>query len=191
MNNILLLAIEYFKIGCIAIGGGYTVVPFLYYFVEKYNWYTVNDITQMIAISNLTPGPIGINMATYIGLKVGGITSATLTTIVFLLPSFCILCLVATFLKNNKENPHLCNLMYGLRPAALALLTMAGLKLLNTTVMSFDKYKISKNFNDLISIKALFFLIIFLLIGLRLKKQPMWLILIALILGIITYLFGL
>lgn len=186
MSNILLLAIEYFKIGCIAIGGGYTVVPFLYYFVEKYNWYTANDITQMIAISNLTPGPIGINMATYIGLKVGGLLGATLTTVAFMIPSLCILCFVAKFLTNNKENPYIRHLLYGLRPAAIGLLTIAGLKLLKSTVLSLDKYYISKNFNDLISMKALIFLITFLLIGIKLKKQPMWLILIALVLGFIS-----
>ena len=190
MSNILLLAIEYFKIGCIAIGGGYTVIPFLYYFVEKYHWYTANDITQVIAISNLTPGPIGINMATYIGLKVGGIFGATMVTIAFILPSFIILCIVAKFLKKNKDNPYICNLLYGLRPAALALLTVAVLKLLNATVLTYEKYNINKNFYDLISVKSIFFLIIFMIIGLKLKKQPMWLIIIALMLGIISNLIG-
>jgi len=183
VNSILVLAIEYFKIGCIAIGGGYTVVPFLYYFVEKYHWYTANDITQMIAISNLTPGPIGINMATFVGMKVGGIIGATFTTISFMLPSFFILCIVARFLKCNKDNPYICNIMSGLRPAALALLTVACIKILNATVLSIDKYKESMSFFDLVSLKAIVFFIFFILVGFVLKKQPMWLILIAVVCG--------
>lgn len=189
MNSVLILALEYFKIGCVAIGGGYTVVPFLYYFVEKHHWYTVNDITQMIAVSNLTPGPIGINMATYVGLKVGGILGATLTTLAFMLPSFVIMYFVARFLKKYSQNECLCNVLYGLRPAAIALITVAGLKILNSTVLSSGVFLTTKNIVDLISFKSMIFLIVFVLIGLKLKKQPMWLILFAVALGFLTSLF--
>lgn len=189
MNSVFILALEYFKIGCIAIGGGYTVVPFLYYFVEKYHWYTVNDITQMIAVSNLTPGPIGINMATFVGLKVGGVLGATLTTFAFMLPSFVIMCFVAKFLRKYSENKCLCNVLYGLRPASIALISVAGLKILNSTVLSYETFNTTKSLFDLISYKSIFFLCIFLLIGLSLKKQPMWLIFIAVVLGFILSLF--
>jgi len=186
VHNIILLAIEYFKIGCISIGGGLTVVPFLYYFVDKYQWYTTNDITQMLAISNLTPGPIGINMATYVGLKVGGIASATITTIAFMIPSFIIMCVISKFLKHNKENKCINCILDSLRPAAVALIAVTGFKILNETVLTYNKFLISKNIGDILSLKSLIFLLIFVTIGLRLKKQPMWLILIALICGIIT-----
>lgn len=185
MNSIFILAFEYFKIGCVAIGGGYTVIPFLYYLVEKYQWFNVAEITRMIAVSNLTPGPIGINMATFVGMKVGGIPSALLTSIAFMLPSFIIICCLAKFLKNNKDNKYICQIMYGLRPAAVALITIAGLKIMNTTVFDFDKFKFSHNFTDIISLKAFLLLTFFLILGLKLKKNPMLLIAIAIIIGFV------
>lgn len=185
MNSIFVLAQEYLKIGCVAIGGGYTVVPFLYYLVDKYKWFDVSEITQMLAVSNLTPGPIGINMATFVGLKVGGIFGAVLVTFAFLFPSFIIICLLSKFIKKHKDNPCLCNVMYGLRPAAVALIGVAGLKIINSTVVSFSKFKISHNFSDLISLKALVLLAVFTIIGLKLKKNPMILIAIAIIIGLV------
>lgn len=185
MNNILILAFEYMKIGSVAIGGGYTVIPFLYYLVDKYKWFNVSEITQMIAVSNLTPGPIGINMATFVGLKVGGFWGAALTTIAFMIPSFIIVCSLSKFLKNNKENIYINHIMYGLRPAAVALITVAGLKIMNTTVFELNKFKVSHNFWDLISLKAFILLAIFGVIGLKLKKNPMILIAIAIVTGLV------
>ena len=98
MYNTLILAWEYMKIGAVAIGGGYTVVPFLYYLVEKYKWFNVSEITQMIAVSNLTPGPLGINMATFVGIKVSGVLGAALTTVAFMIPSVIIICSLPLFL---------------------------------------------------------------------------------------------
>lgn len=179
MNNVLILAFEYMKIGSVAIGGGYTVIPFLYYLVEKYKWFNVSEITQMIAVSNLTPGPIGINMATFVGIKVGGVCGAALTTVAFMIPSFIIVCALSKFLKKNKENECICNIMYGLRPAAVALISVAGLKIMNSTVFDLSKFKITHNFWDLISFKAFLLLAVFAIIGLKLKKNPMILIAIA------------
>ncbi len=186
MNNILILAIEYMKIGAVAIGGGYTVIPFLYYLVDKYKWFDIAEITQMIAVSNLTPGPIGINMATFVGIKVGGILGAALTTVAFMLPSFIIICLLAKFLKRNKENKYINSVMYGLRPAAVALISIAGLKIMNTTVFHIEKFTTSHNIGDIISLKASVLLVIFGIMGLKLRKNPMILIAIAIITGLLV-----
>lgn len=185
MNNILLLAFEYFKIGSVAIGGGYTVIPFLYYLVDKYKWFDVAEITQMIAVSNLTPGPIGINMATFVGIKVGGIWGAVLTTITFMIPSFIIVCALSKFLKKNKENVYINHIMYGLRPAAVALISVAGLKIMNTTVFELQKFKNTHNIFDFISLKAFLLLSAFFIIGMKLKKNPMILIAIAIVTGLV------
>lgn len=183
MNSILVLAFEYFKIGAVAIGGGYTVIPFLYYLVEKYNWFNVEEITQMIAISNLTPGPIGINMSTFVGVKVGGILGAAFTTIAFMIPSFIIITILSKFLKRNKENPLINNILYGLRPAAVALIGVAGLKIMNTTCFHLAKFKTTFNFWDLISLKAFLLLLLFTILGLKMKKNPMLLIVISIVVG--------
>lgn len=189
MNSILLLAFEYFKIGCIAIGGGYTVIPFLYYLVDKYEWFDVFQITQMIAVSNLTPGPIGINMATYVGLKVGGLTSAILTTFAFMLPSFVFVCMMAKFIKQNKDNKCMQSVMQALKPAALAMITVALIKILNSTVINLDITNLnkSKTLTELFSIQDLLLLIGFLCVGFKLKKQPMILILVAILVGIVFH----
>lgn len=184
MNNVMLLVFEYFKIGCVAIGGGYTVIPFLYYLVEKYSWFDASEITQMIAISNLTPGPIGINMATFVGLKVGGILTAILTTFAFMLPSFVLVCLFAKFLKKNVDNKFVHHLFYGLRPAALALVCYTCVKILNSTVLNLNMFRETHRFFDLISLKALVLLAVFCIVGVKLKKNPMMLIFIAVIVGL-------
>lgn len=186
MHNIFLLAFEYMKIGAVAIGGGYTVIPFLYYLVEKYHWFDVAEITQMIAVSNLTPGPIGINMATFVGVKVGGVWGAAFTTIAFMIPSFIIVCSLSKFLKKNGENACINNIMYGLRPAAVALITVAGLKIMNTTVFELSKFLKTHNFWDLISIKAFILLAVFTALGLKLKKNPMILIAVAIVVGLVV-----
>lgn len=185
MNSILLLAFEYMKIGAVAIGGGYTVIPFLYYLVEKYGWFNVSEITQMIAVSNLTPGPIGINMATFVGVKVGGPLGAAFTTISFMVPSVIIVCSLAKFLKKNQENVYISHIMYGLRPAAVALIAVAGFKIMSTTFFHFDKFKMTHNFFDIISLKALILLAVFGAVGLKLKKNPMILIAMAIVIGLV------
>ncbi len=184
MYNTLILAWEYMKIGAVAIGGGYTVVPFLYYLVEKYKWFNVSEITQMIAVSNLTPGPLGINMATFVGIKVSGVLGAALTTVAFMIPSVIIICSLSKFLKNNKENRYITHIVYGLRPAAVALIAVAGFKIMSTVFFHFDKFKVSHKFFDIISLKALVLLVIFTAIGFKIKKNLVILIVLAIILGL-------
>lgn len=193
MNSILLLAFEYFKIGCVAIGGGYTTIPFLYYLIEKYSWFDVSEITQMIAVSNLTPGPIGINMATYAGIKVGmpysigtGLFGAILATSAFLLPSFIIIYFLAKFIKKHEQSWYIKSILYGLRPAAIGLLCISVWKILSVTVLHLNTYKESHNIQDVISLKSLLLLAVFFGLGLKLKKNPMILILIAIIIGILV-----
>lgn len=174
MHNVLLLAFEYFKIGAVAIGGGYTVIPFLYYLVEKYKWFNVSEITDMIAISNLTPGPIGINMATFVGLKVGGYWGSILTTVTFMIPSFIIVCALSKFLKRHKENGLICEIMAALRPAAVALIAIAGLKIMKNSVFS----------AGVLSLKVWFLFVIFCVAGFLLRKNPMVLIVLAVVVGL-------
>ena len=183
MNEIFLLAFEYMKIGAVAIGGGYTVIPFLYYLVDKYKWFDVSEITQMIAISNLTPGPIGINMATFVGVKVGGVLGSTFVTIAFMIPSFFIVMFLAKFLKKNSDNPLINNIMYGLRPAAVALIGVAGLKIMTHTVFHLNKFMQTHRLLDFISLKAFVLLVFFTFMGLKFRKNPMILIVLAVILG--------
>ena len=94
---------EFFKIGLFAIGGGLATLPFLYDLCGRYSWITTDNIADMVAISQSTPGPLGINMATYAGFKAGGILGGMVATFAIVLPSFIIIVIVANFLNKFKN----------------------------------------------------------------------------------------
>ena len=87
LTTLLHLIIEFFKIGVFSVGGGYATIPFLYHLINDYHWYTSDQLTNMIAISMLTPGPVGANMATFAGFKTCGIVGGILATFALVLPS--------------------------------------------------------------------------------------------------------
>lgn len=116
---------EFFKIGLFAIGGGPATIPFLMELSEKTGWYTMEELTNMMAISESTPGPVGLNMATYVGFKTLGIFGGVISTIGLTLPSVVIIILIARFLNNFNENPYVKNAFWGIRPAVTALILSA------------------------------------------------------------------
>lgn len=116
---------EFFKIGLFAIGGGPATIPFLMELSEKTGWYTMEELTNMIAISESTPGPVGLNMATYVGFKTLGPFGGFISTIGLTFPSVVIIILIAKFLNNFKENLYVKNAFWGIRPAVTALILSA------------------------------------------------------------------
>lgn len=122
----LLLCWEFFKIGLFAIGGGLVTVPFLFDLAEKYHWFTAAELADMIAISQSTPGPIGINMATFAGYKVGGIWGGMAATFFEVLPSMIIIFAICKILDKWADNPYVHKVLAGIRPAVLALILFAG-----------------------------------------------------------------
>ena len=114
---------EFFKTGLFAIGGGMATLPFLYDMADKTGWFTRAQLADMIAVSESTPGPIGVNMATYVGFLTGGVPGAVTATIGLIAPSVIVILIVAAFLQA----------FYGLRPASTALITAAGLVVLRET----------------------------------------------------------
>ena len=126
---------EYFKTGLFAVGGGMATIPFLYDISDKTGWFTHQDLANMIAVGESTPGPIGVNMATYVGYVTGmgngGIGSAILGAVTattgLVLPSLIVILIVAAMLKRFKDNPLVQNAFYGLRPASTGLIAAAGI----------------------------------------------------------------
>ena len=126
---------EYFKAGLFAVGGGMATIPFLYEISDRTGWFTHQDLANMLAVSESTPGPIGVNMATYVGfvtgMKDGGIPNAILgavtASIGLVLPSLIVILIVAAMLKRFKESPLVQKTFYGLRPASTGLIAAAGL----------------------------------------------------------------
>lgn len=123
----LRLFFEFLKVGLFSVGGGLATLPFLREMAEKTGWFTNADLTDMIAVSESTPGPIGVNMATYVGFTVAGIPGAIVATLGLITPSVIIILLIALFIKNFKDNKYVQSAFYGLRPTSTALIAAAGL----------------------------------------------------------------
>ena len=125
MSVYLSLYWEFFKTGLFAIGGGMATLPFLKDIGESTGWYTYADLMNMLAVSESTPGPIGINMATYVGYTVGGPLGALIATLGEITPSIVVILIVAAVLKNFRNNRYVNMAFYGLRPASTGLIGAA------------------------------------------------------------------
>lgn len=121
----LYLFIEFFKIGLFSVGGGMATVPFLLDLSDKYNWYTVSEFANMVAISQSTPGPVGINMATYAGYQAAGVLGALVATFALVLPALVIIVLIAKFMQNFSDSPKVKAIFSGIRPVVAALILCA------------------------------------------------------------------
>lgn len=124
----LLLFIEFFKIGLFAIGGGLVTVPFLFDLADKYGWFSTAELADMIAVSESTPGPIGVNMASFAGFNTGGVWGAAVATFGLVLPSVVIMIIVARMMDKYSCNFRVQDILAGIRPAVLALILFAGLQ---------------------------------------------------------------
>jgi len=124
---LLELFFSFFKIGLFAVGGGLATLPFLYELANAHDWFDARLISNMIAISESTPGPIGINMATYVGYLNSGILGAIIAPLGEVAPSIIIVTIIAGFLKKFKDNEIVKYVFYGLRAASCALIAAAGL----------------------------------------------------------------
>ena len=122
MMTYLRLYYEFFKTGLFAIGGGLATLPFLKNIGEATGWYTYSDLLNMLAVSESTPGPIGINMATYVGYTVAGLPGAVIATLGEVTPSIIVILIVAAILKSFRNNVYVERAFYGLRPASSGLI---------------------------------------------------------------------
>ena len=125
MSVYLRLFWEFFKTGLFAVGGGMATLPFLKDIGQSTGWYTYTDLMNMLAVSESTPGPIGINMATYVGFTVAGIPGALIATIGEITPSIIVILIVAAMLKKFRDSKYVNNAFYGLRPASTGLIGAA------------------------------------------------------------------
>lgn len=125
----LLLFWEFLKIGLMAVGGGLVTIPFLINLAGKYEWFSVQELTDMIAVSESTPGPIGVNMATYVGYHTGGILGAVVATAGLVVPALVIIILIARCLYSENKSCYLHQALFGIRPAVLGLILYAGAEL--------------------------------------------------------------
>ena len=130
----LQLFLEFFKTGLFAVGGGMATLPFLYDMAERTGWFTAAQLADMIAVSESTPGPIGVNMATYVGYVSGGVGGAIVASLGLVMPSIIVIMIVAAFLKAFRDNRFVNAAFYGLRPASTAMVASAGLTVLGVAL---------------------------------------------------------
>ena len=126
------LIIEFFKTGLFALGGGLATIPFLYAMIDNYGWFDQTMLMNMIAISESTPGAMGVNMATYVGyISTGGsILGGIVTTLALVAPSIIVICIIAQFLKKFRNSKLVDHIFYGLRPAVVSMIASAGIGIL-------------------------------------------------------------
>jgi chromate transporter len=146
---------EFFKTGLFSIGGGLATLPFLYEMSNKTHWFSHADIADMIAISESTPGAIGINMSTYAGFKTAGYPGGIIATLALATPSLIIILIISSFLRKFQESRHVQNALYGLRPASIAMITAAGLNVAKVALVNIDAFLASRNIGDLFLWKAI------------------------------------
>ena len=129
---------EFFKTGLFAVGGGLATLPFLYDLSDKTGWFTHGELTNMIAVAESTPGPIGVNVATYVGFTSGGLPGSVTATLGLITPSIIIILIIAGFLKAFRENKLVDAAFYGLRAASTAMVCASGLSVAAATLLHMD-----------------------------------------------------
>lgn len=161
---------EFFKIGLFAIGGGMVTIPFLFDLTKKFEWFTAEELANMIAVSQSTPGPVGVNMATYAGFQAAGILGGITATFGLVFPSVIIVIMVSKLLNRCAENRLVCEIMSAIRPAVVVLILQAGFELC--------KLSVKDCFSGIFA--AVFFAAVYFY-----KKSPIFYIVLSALLGII------
>ena len=168
------LFISFFKIGLFGFGGGYAIISLIQHEIEIHGWMTQSEFTDIIAISQMTPGPIGINSATYVGYTASGtVLGSVVATFAIVLPSFIIMLTLSRFFFVLQGNKYMEYALLGLRPAVIGLIAAAALVLMN-----------SENFIDYKSI--ILFGIAF-IASFKFKLHPILLIILAGLAGLLLY----
>ena len=184
MHNLIIIFIEFFKAGLFAVGGGLATLPFLKEMVHTHTWFTATELTNMIAISESTPGPMGVNMATFAGFNANGIIGGLVATTGLVTPSVIIIICVSKILDKFRKNKVVNNAFYGLRPASAGLIVGAMFDVFLAAV--FHMENLGKSFLGFFNLPAI---IIFIAAFLAIKKfdkiHPITFIAIGAVLGIV------
>lgn len=164
------LFLQFFHVGVFSFGGGYATLPFLYDIADKFHWYSAKQLTDMLAISSITPGPVGVNVATFAGFTTAGILGSLVATTAIILPSYVIVTIVFKVIDKFRTNRNIKGAIRGLKPAGCALLSAVGIKLL---------------FTSNLHLLGTLILLGFLILSIKKKQDPLFYLGISAILGLI------
>lgn len=185
MNTYFRLFLEFFKTGLFSVGGGLATLPFLYEISDSTGWFSHADIADMIAISESTPGAIGINMSTYAGYQTAGIPGGILASLALALPSFIVILVVAAFLNRFKENRYVEAAFYGLRPASIAMISAAGLNVVKIALVNIPAFLENHDVLRLVVWKGMILAVILFITRKKLKLHPVFFIAASAVIGIV------
>lgn len=133
---LLRLFFEFCKVGLFSVGGGLATIPFLSDLGRRTGWFTSGQLADMIAVSESTPGPMGVNMATYVGFTTAGIPGGIFATLGLVFPSLVIILIIARFLQKFRQSKAVDAVFYGLRAASVALITAAMLQVAKIALLN-------------------------------------------------------
>lgn len=192
--TLIRLFFEFLKIGLFSVGGGMATLPFLYDMADKTGWFTYAQIADMLAVSESTPGPIGINMATYVGYTTAGIPGALAATIGTIIPGIALVLIITAILDKFRNNVYVEGAFYGLRPASVGLITAAGILVVEISLMNTVLYQQTGSIADLFQWKAIVLAAILLVLTRWVKKtkglHPVYFIVFSAVVGIVFHFAG-
>ncbi len=177
--TLLALCWEFFKTGLFSVGGGLATLPFLFEMGNKHpDWFNVQELTNMVAVAESTPGPIGVNMSTYVGSTVAGVLGGIIATLSLILPSIIVILIIARILEKFSDSKLVKDVFYGLRPAVVGMLFASVLSV-------FESSLFGGNFMNGVDFRylALFAVLVFGIF--KFKKHPIMYISIGAVIGII------
>ncbi len=187
---LLRLYLEFFKVGLFSFGGGLATLPFLSQLGQKTGWFSAGELADMVAISESTPGPIGINMATYVGFTIQGVLGAAAAVLGIITPCVVVILIIAKVLDRFRASTAVDAIFKGLRPASMAMIAAAGLEVARISLLHTELYAETGSFWDLISWKGAALGVIVFFVQRKLKGHPIWYILASACVGVVLKLGG-
>ncbi len=177
----------FFKVGLFTIGGGLAAIPLIQTEVINRGWLTQAEFADMIAVSESTPGPIGVNVATYVGYSQLGPIGSIIATMGIVMPSLIIIMLIARFILKFKENKYIEGVFVGLRPAVTGLILGAAASISFIAMFRYDMFLETGSIMDLINIPAFIMFGVFMFLTNKWKHHPIYYIVLAGIVGMIVF----
>lgn len=151
---LLRLFYEFFRAGLFSVGGGLATLPFLEEISGRTGWFTSSELADMLAISESTPGSIGVNMATYVGWKTAGVPGGVIATLGLVAPSIVIILIIALFLRGFRDNRYVVSVFYGIRPASTALIAAAGVSVALIALVNTEALSSGALWSEIVSLKG-------------------------------------
>ncbi len=183
----IILFFIFFKVGLFTIGGGLAAIPLLQEEVLTRGWLSIEAFYDMVAVSESTPGPIGANIATYVGFSQLGVIGSVVATLGLVTPSVIIIILIAKYVMHYRDNKYVDAVFVGLRPAVTGLILTAAYSVAVKTLVDIELFKNTNLLKDLFNIKAIVMFVLFYYAVYKWKKHPIYYILAAGVIGVVIF----